>query len=220
MTKAKSVDKDVSKKIFATTLIILVCVILIFGIKLLKGQNPIWAASTQMSHSKGSLQAPVKIIEYMDFQCPACANGAHLLENFINNNPDKFYLEVKYYPLDMHLHAMRAARYAECAGRQGKFWPMYDLLFKEQSTWAPLLNAEPVFGEMTKTIKLDPKKLEQCLVDPTINNRILKDKEKGKTQEVKSTPTYFINNKMLVGTVNLEKELKSALNNLVKPSAQ
>jgi len=216
------VGKNSSKKFFLTILIIVVCFISISGVKSFKG-HPLFASSAQMPHSKGSPHAPVKIIEYMDFQCPACANGAHLLENFIKNNPDKFYLEVRYYPLEMHFHAMRAARYAECAGRQGKFWVMHDLLFKQQSTWAPLLNAEGVFGEMTKTIRLDPKKLEQCLADPTINNRILKDKEKGKAQEVKSTPTYFINNKMVVGTANLEKELKSSLESLpnaVHPNPQ
>ena len=205
--------KNSSKKIFVTILTIVVCFLFISAVKFFKGQSPIWASSTQMPHAKGSPQATVKIIEYMDFQCPACANGARLLENFIKNNPDKFYLEVKYYPLDMHFHAMRAARYAECAGRQGKFWPMHDLLFKEQSAWAPLLNAEPVFGEMTRAIKLDPQKLEQCLADPKVNDRILKDREKGKAQGVKLTPTYFVNNKMLVGTLNLEKELKSLLEN-------
>ena len=199
-----------NKKKFWTFLIIVICVVFVSGIKLLKG-HPIWAASAQMPHSKGNPHAPIKVIEYMDFQCPACANGARLLENFIKNNPDKFYLEVRYYPLEMHFHAMRAARYAECAGRQEKFWAMHDLLFKHQSSWAPLLNAESVFGEMAKTINLDPKKLDQCLADPTINNRILKDREKGKAQDVKSTPTYFVNDKMLVGTVNLEKELKSSL---------
>lgn len=200
--------KNTSKKIFAAILTMAACFVLIFGVKFLKGQNPIWAALAQMPYTKGNPQAPVKIIEYMDFQCPACANGARLLDNFIKNNPNKFYLEVRYYPLEMHFHAMRAARYAECAGRQGKFWPMHDLLFKEQSSWAPLLNAEPVFGQMTKTINLDPKGLDQCLADPRINAWILKDKEKGKAQAVKSTPTYFVNNKMLVGTTNLEKELK------------
>lgn len=184
------------------------CFVLISGVKFMKGQNSIWGALTQIPYTKGYPQATVKIIEYMDFQCPACANGARLLENFIKNNPNKFYLEVRYYPLEMHFHAMRAARYAECAGRQGKFWPMHDLLFKEQSSWAPLLNAESVFGQMSQTIRLDPQKLDQCLADPTVNHRILKDKEKGKAQEVKSTPTYFVNNKMLVGTTNLEKELK------------
>lgn len=211
--------KNGRKKIFTAVLIILVCSLLIFSIKLLKGQNSIWA-STQMSHSKGNPQAPVKIIEYMDFQCPACANGARLIENFIKGNPNKFYLEVKYYPLDMHMHAMRAARYAECAGRQGKFWPMYDLLFKDQSQWRDLIYPEPVFNEIIQSVRLDPKKLEQCLADPGINDRILRDKKEGKAREVKSTPTYFINNKMFVGTGNLEKELKSALNDLAKPAVQ
>ena len=204
--------KNFSQKIFVTILTILFCLFSISAIKFFKGQSPIWT-STQMPHTKGSPQAPIKIIEYMDFQCPACANGARLLENFIKSNPDKFYLEVRYYPLEMHFHAMRAARFAECAGRQGKFWAMHDILFKEQSTWAPLLNAEPVFGEMTRTIKLDPRKLQQCLADPKVNDRILKDRETGKAKEVKSTPTYFVNNKLLVGTLNLGKELKSSLEN-------
>ena len=144
---------------------------------------------------------------YSDFQCPACAKGARILDELIKNEPSRFYLEAKYFPLEMHMHALRAARYAECSARQGKFWPMHDLLFKQQSYWAGLLNPEPVFGEMVKSIQLDPKKLEQCLADPGVIERIYKDRNEGKTREIKSTPTYFINDKMIVGTQNLEKEL-------------
>jgi len=202
------VDKNFQKKKILTILIVFSCVILIYGIKSLKKHFSPYPPSSASARTKGNPRAAHKITEYMDFQCPACAKGAEILHTLLKNNSKEYYLEVKYFPLDMHIHSMRAARYAECAAQQGKFWEVHDLLFSKQPEWRNLLNPEPVFTEILKTAQVNPQKLESCLANPQVNEVIAKNKEEGKTLGIQSTPTYFINGKMIVGTVNLEKELK------------
>ena len=201
------VNKNSQKKKI-TIIIVLICGIVISGIQLIKRNSSLHPQSSAAARSKGNPQAAHKITEFMDFQCPACAKGAEILHTLLKNNSRDYYLEVKYFPLEMHMHSIRAARYAECAAQQGKFWEVHDALFSKQPEWRNLLNTEPAFSEILKTAQVDPQKLEKCLADPKVNDVISKDKDEGKALSVQSTPTYFINGKMFVGTVNLENELK------------
>ena len=105
----------------ATFIIVFACIGLILGIKIFNqalGKN----YQSHLGKDMGSKNAPIQIIEYVDFQCSSCATGAQYIRNFMKINPDKVRLELKYYPLDMHQHAFMSSRYAECASRQGKFW--------------------------------------------------------------------------------------------------
>ena len=204
-------NKNFQKKKIVTVFIVFLCVLVVYGFKFFK-KNPFFPQTSASARSKGNPQAANKIIEFMDFQCPACAKGAEILRTLLKDHPKEYYLEVKYFPLEMHMHSIRAARYAECAARQGKFWEVHDLFFSKQPDWRELINAEPAFSQMLKTAQIDPPKLEKCLADPKVNDAISKDKEEGKTLGIQSTPTYFVNGKMVVGTTNLEKEL-----NISKP---
>ena len=186
----------------------LFCVAMIYGIKLVKGVGSVSSADTILPRAKGNPQAPLKIVEYMDFQCPACARGAFFLDDLLKNKPDEVYLEVKYFPLEgTHRHAVRSARYAECAAQQGKFWPVADLLFKRQSEWKDLINADPVFEEISRSAQLDLNKLDVCLANEATTEAIVKDKQEGQSRGIRSTPTYFVNEKMVVGSTSLEEEL-------------
>lgn len=70
-----------------------------------------------MVRIKGEANAPIKITEFTDFQCPSCAQGSKYLKKFMEGHPKAVHLEMKYYPLNMHRHAFMSARYAECAGK-------------------------------------------------------------------------------------------------------
>ncbi|MDO8580531.1 MAG: thioredoxin domain-containing protein, partial [Candidatus Omnitrophota bacterium] len=118
------------------------------------------------------------------------------------------YLELKYFPLEnMHPHAKLSAQYAECAARQGKFWPFHDLVIERQPQWKRLIDAKPAFEIMAVEADLDLYKLKFCLEDEKITAFIDQDKEEGRQKGVRSTPTYFINGKMVVGATALEEEL-------------
>ncbi len=163
--------------------------------------------SSDSDKVKGSKSAPIKIIEYADFQCPACAKGAQYIKNFMMTNPNKIQLEFKYYPLPMHQHAFMSSRYAECASRQGMFWEFHDLVFERQDQWKELMNSMSAFDGISKEIGLDTAQLNACLNDQKVDQIIEQNKASGSQQGVKSTPSYFINGKMVVGYKSLAEEL-------------
>jgi len=200
----------ISKK-SATILILVIGVGLVLGIKLgveaVRGRlHP-----SGMSRVKGEEKAPVKITEFIDFQCPACADGAIYLKKFMEENSSLVRLELKYYPLRNHAHGLLSAKYAECAARQGRFWPFADALIARQTNWSRLSDAKPAFQLIAEEIGLNLSALGQCLQDKSIEEFIVKNKSEGDVLGVKSTPTYYINGKMVVGINSLKTELNQYL---------
>ena len=192
-----------------TFLIVLVLVGVIVGFKFFLGGKSV-AFYAQKARSKGGETARVKIVEFIDFQCPACANGVKILGTYFDRHPNDIHLQIKYFPLtNMHRHAIISALYSECAARQGKFWPLNDLMMPQQSQWAQLISAEPVFQSMASQVGMDIVQLNACLASDDARRAINDEKSLGQSLGISSTPTYFINNKMVVGTKSLEEELKT-----------
>ncbi len=198
-------------KKFAVMIVVLVCFVAIYVVKFFKN-HPMGPGQSIPARATGNPQANIKIVEFMDYQCPACAKAAAMLKETLKSNSDKIYLQIKYYPLDkFHIHAIRAARYAECSARQGKFWPMHELLFEKQEQWREMINPDTIFEDIAKTAGLDMNKLNVCLGNAEVGDVILKDKQEGVAKGVQSTPTFFVNDKMVVGINALEQELMNAM---------
>ena len=208
-SKKSSCHKPAISKIAATALVVAVAVLSVaLGRMILGYDQKLDNLQASSQRSKGNPKANFKVVEYIDFQCPACAKGAKILREYVEQYHDKIYLSMKYFPLSqMHKYALLASQYAECAAKQNKFWPMHDRLIDQQSLWDRMLNAETAFRDMAKEIGLDISLLDVCLADKKTEAGILADKEKGKSLGVQSTPTYFINEKMMVGTKSLQTEL-------------
>jgi protein-disulfide isomerase len=212
----------ISKKIL-TVLLILSVGALVFGVKFLANQSRHIAqqvSSTKLpDRAKGNPQASIKIIEFIDFQCPACAKGYQLIHEYLAKNPDKFYVELRYFPLAMHKHGLLSARLGECAVRQQKFWPFMDLLIARQSEWAAMIDPMPSFEAIAEQSGVNNDQIKQCLNDSGIDKVIQADVEEGKIRGVSSTPSYFINHEMVVGTKSLQVKLDELLGiNKVSPS--
>ena len=183
------------------------CLSVVFAVRALGG-NYYPATDIELARIKGSPKAELHIIGFSDFECPACANGAKILDAYLKMYPQKIYFEARYFPLiQIHRYSLRAATYAQCAARQNRFWPVHDQLFQKQSEWKDLLNVDVFFMGIARNAKLDEKALESCLMDPGVQKIILKDREEGRQRGVKSTPTYFINGQVFVGPKSLEDEL-------------
>jgi len=200
-----------NKKIMVTFFIVALGVVAIVAIGALRqkmGKNLFGVMNPRV---KGNEKAPLKITEFIDFQCPACARGSIYLKKLIQDHPDLIRLELKYFPLRMHKHGELSSFYAECAARQGLFWPMHDLLIERQDQWKDLANAEPVFKAMTQQIKLETQKLESCLKDEAVTKVIQTHKDEGGVLGVRSTPTYFVNGEMVVGSNNLTDKINAFL---------
>jgi protein-disulfide isomerase len=161
-----------------------------------------------VARTLGPENAKVNIMEFIDLECPACAVGAIKLKEYVAKYPESIRLHVKYYPLmNIHRHAIQVATYAECAALQGKFWPFFDVLMPQQQGWSQLINAEGIFDQIAKGTGIDMGKLKSCLSSEDVLKTIMGEKTLGSSMQVKSTPTYFINNKMVVGAKSLQEEL-------------
>ena len=191
--------------------IIIACVVAIYGIRFYAKSSSTDTSKDVPTKVKGDVSAPIQITEFVDFQCHSCAHGSKDLKKLMEEHPGRIRVEVKYFPLKMHKHGVLSARYAECASRQEKFWPFHDNLFEQQKNWMKLIDAKSAFEFIAKDTGLDLKELAVCLEDETIDDVIQKNKKEGEALGVKSTPTYFINGKMVVGA----KLLKVELNKLI-----
>jgi protein-disulfide isomerase/uncharacterized membrane protein len=156
-------------------------------------------------HAKGSSEAPITIVEFSDFQCPACGQAFLDLHDLVRRRQD-VRLVFRHFPLDdrcnadvphgVHPTACLAACAAECAGRQGKFWEYHDLLFQNQAT----LERESLFAFARET-HLDIAPFRTCLDDPATMDLVRADARVASGLGVKSTPTIFINGRRIEGAL-------------------
>lgn len=144
--------------------------------------------------SKGPADAPITIVEFADYQCPYCAKGAATLEKVRQRYADKVRVVFRDFPLGFHDQAVPAAVTARCAGAQGKYWEMHDVLFANVSQ----LDADSRRG-YAKGLGLDLAKYDACVADPTHAAAVTADQAAGAAVGVGGTPAYFINGVSLEG---------------------
>ncbi len=164
----------------------------------------------------GPADAKVTIVEFSDFECPACRIAEPPMRALLKLYDGKVRLVFKHFPLErMHRWARSGAIAAECAGRQGKFWEYHHELYDHQEEW-PSEKAEERMSAYAKKVKLDEPAWRACRKDPAAGEAVSADAKDGMNAWVGSTPTFFINGKRFVGAMQLsergtpfvEKELK------------
>jgi protein-disulfide isomerase len=140
-------------------------------------------------HRSGPDDAPVTLVEYGDFECPSCGAAYPYVEEVRRRMGARLRFVYRYFPLTQsHPHAMHAAEAAEAASAQGKFWPMYGMLFEHQDA---LENGDLI--RYAKALHLDGKRFASELVSEAHVERIRKDIRSGIRSGVNGTPTFFIN---------------------------
>ena len=164
---------------------------------------------------KGPINAPLKIQEFSDFQCPACQKGRDTLEELWKKYPDKVRLTFFHFPLMMHPWAMTAHQCAECAYLQGKFWPYHDLLFSRQKEWSEGKDPKTLFIRYAKELGLDVQRFQKCLELNETKSAVVEDVRRGNEVQVQSTPTFILNGRRVPGgkllAENLEKMIQEEL---------
>ena len=157
----------------------------------------------------------MQIIEFTDFLCPACARGTQILDEYISKYPNEIYLAYHYYPItSLHPNALPAAIYAECAAKQDKFWPFHDKVVA-QAQMIHTSKGNAVYEKLLQIgdeIGLDRQELESCVSHPKTELMVIEDKEFGTSKGIQATPTYFLNDKMVVGHFALREELSIYFN--------
>jgi len=104
---------------------------------------------------------------------------------------------------------MVSALYGECAAEQGKFWQMHDSLFDRQEQWRTLREAKSLLNSIAREARLDIDELELCMKGDDASSVILAERMLGESHFVKSTPTYFVNDEMVVGVEALREVLEA-----------
>lgn len=155
-------------------------------------------------HKSGSDSAPVKIIEFSDFQCPACATVPAVLEEVTKNNPDKVQWIVRNFPLNQHAHSREAAQAAEAAANQNQFWGMYNLLFENQQKWENADDVYTIYLSYAKQLKLDEGKFQQDYGSESVKKLIQSDYDYGISLGLDSTPTFFVNGVKYAGNRSVQ----------------
>ncbi len=152
----------------------------------------------------GGANAKVKVVEFADFQCPACAVFEPIAQEIRATYGDKIQYVFRHYPLsDVHPYAEKAAEAAECAGEQGKFFEAVDLFYKNRKD----LSVDALKG-YAKTLGLDETKFAQCLDSGAMAAKVKRDKEDGIALGVKATPTVYIDGRVFEGIYPVEQVKK------------
>lgn len=170
---------------------------------------------SETDHVRGAKDGQVTLVEFGDFQCPACAAYEPIVKQVLADNKDTLKLVYRHFPLtQIHKNALGGAIATEAAGAQGKFWEMHDILYDKQGEWGNALNARDYFLIYATTIGLDTKKFQESLGNAPLEAKVLAEFKEGVRLGVQGTPTFFLNGKKLEGPLDLAK-----FNSLIKAAA-
>lgn len=143
----------------------------------------------------GPATAPVQLVEFADFQCPACAGAATELKSLQKAFPGRFVLIFRHMPLSSHPFARQGASAAECAGAQGVFDQFYYVVFEQQARIGVIPWRE--FARLAGVRNLVD--FDQCLKSDRFGDRISKDMELANTIQLTGTPTWIFMDTIYTG---------------------
>jgi len=170
----------------------------------------------QPGWSKGDPAAKVTIEEFADFACPTCGNFHQTLKEIEKSYGARIKVTFRHFPLQIkgHENAYDAARAAEAAGQQGRFWEMQNMLFTNQKTWQPMSNddARKTFQDYAKSIGIDPQRFNTDMVGQVASARVADDVKRAQGINVSSTPTVILNGRPLaVNEITSIEALRQAI---------
>ena len=143
-------------------------------------------------HILGAAHASVTVVEYGDLECPNCKQAAPAVKMLLEHFKGRIRFAFRHFPLEeVHPHALRAAEASECAGAQGKFWPMHDLLFENQ----PHLKL-PRLRSYAERLQLDMSRYDIEMEDEVYLQRVREHIQGGRDSGVRATPTFFVNGRV------------------------
>jgi protein-disulfide isomerase len=157
------------------------------------------AIATAGSPVAGPANAPVTLIEFSDFQCPYCWKAAAQLKEVLKAFPNDVKLVFRQFPLESHSQAALAAAAGIAAHKQGKFWPLHDLMFSNRQDLS-----KPAIEKLAQQAGLDMKRFLADWPAKETLNTVMRDMADGEKAGVDGTPTIFVNGKHYHGSLELE----------------
>lgn len=150
------------------------------------------------NHITGAESSSVKLVEYGDFQCPACKSYHPILQQLKAEYGDRVAFQFRHFPLtQIHPNAFIASRAAEAAGMQGKFFEFHDLLYENQESWSSNQNPSSIFEGYARQLNLDIEKFNSDRNSATVADTINADVRAAQAIGASSTPTFVLNERKL-----------------------
>jgi protein-disulfide isomerase len=213
-----SVDK---KQIAIWSLVILAIVGLFIGLAILgagSGANTsntlTSEVNTNVDHIRGPNTAKVTLVEYSDFQCPACGQYEPILRDLASSYPNDLRIVYRHFPLTgLHPNAYPAAIASEAASKQGKFWEMHDMLFDRQSQWENATSTDAIFTEYAMNLGLKKDQFVNDLSASDTIDRVGLDSTSAANAGLNATPTFFLNGKE--AQLRTLEEFKTAIQKII-----
>ncbi len=185
------------------SLILIACAVLFFGIlfvtkKDAKSPSGGSNSSQPSNHVRGEGKSGVTLTEYGDFQCPACGAYYPVVEQVYEKYHDQITFQFRNFPLrQIHQHAMVAHRAAAAADKQGKFWDMYNMLYKNQDSWTNQSDPTTIFRGFAESLGLNMTQYDTDFKSEAVNDIINADIAEGQKLGISGTPTFVIDGKKI-----------------------
>jgi len=190
-------------------LFILAIIVLIFGGLLIINKREASNSGGSANNNDKSLlsqhvqkgDSGVTLVEYGDFQCPGCGGMFPIFKQLKEKYSGRVTFQFRHFPLvSIHPFALLAAKSAEAASMQGKFWEMHDKLFENQQTWSSSSNPNSLFEEYAQQIGLNIDKFRQDAKSEKVNSIVMADKAEAERKGLKSTPSFELDGKQIKAT--------------------
>jgi protein-disulfide isomerase len=157
-------------------------------------------------HVRGGERAAVTLEEFSDFQCPACGGLEPTLRKIEKEYGDRVRLIFRNFPLKQHKYAFLAARAAEAAGLQGKFWEMHDAIYDNQKDWEEAPEPRTIFDTYATRLGLDVQRFRADMERQDIADRVIADYNRGLSMGVGGTPSIYLNGRQLSSDDTLKEQ--------------
>lgn len=172
---------------------------------------------TVSQHVYGNAESKVTLVEYGDFQCPACLGFYPVIKELKEEYKDKFSFQFRHYPLsEIHQNAVISSRAAEAAAKQGKFWEMHDKLYENQNSWGTSASPSQIFETYAQELGLDVEKFKEDMKSSEINAIVQADRNEARKQNYGSTPTFVLNGQQLENPPRTVEEFKKLIDDTLK----
>ena len=199
----------VFKKILTWGLVLLGIVLAVWGMLKLAStpvdNTPLAGEVTEDDWIKGNPNANVVLVEYSDFQCPACGLYYPIVKQLVTEYEKEIAFVYRHFPLSQHQNARPAAYATEAAGQQSKFWEMHNMIFDNQNSWSEASNAADIFRGYAQNLELDLAKYDAAVNSQEVKNKVDAHYTGGIQSSVTYTPTFYLNGQKIQNPQNLEE---------------
>lgn len=164
------------------------------------------------NYLQASPSANVNLVEFGDYECPACGVYNPFVKQLLTDFPGKINFVFRNYPLPQHTNAPISSYAVEAAGLQGKYWQMHDKVYETQADWANLTNPQDIFTGYAKDLGLNVNQFTSDITSSKVKSKVQNDMNDGNTIGISETPTFYLNGQKiaLAGSYDQLKSLVEA----------